>query len=256
MVTVPPLTCIGRNGHPYKRRIEVEEEIVRALAFPPAQWEEMAKRGLSSEALVFLIRSIRNTDRDVAGRLIKELNHRILRTAKRWCRGFDRLTTESILLAVEQKVIDLLLASVPTASSEYLEAVFDRKVKQYTLNEIDRISEHTVVPASSLRIGADEEDPEQLHERIEDDAPNPEQLLIEVQESIRRAQNLPKALAAIRDPRHRKAVLLHHVRGWPLSSQDPSTPSLARLFNKSPRQIHNWIKAALKDMRGILEEES
>lgn len=243
MVTIPPLTCTGRNGQPYKRRAEVEQEILRTLTLPPTQWGEMAN-GLSSEALVFLIRLVRNTDRDVAGRLIEQLNHRILRTARKWCGGFDRLT------------IELLLASVPTRSSEYLEAVFDRKVKQYTLNEVDRISERTVIPASSLRIAADDEGPEQSHEQVPDDAPNPEQLLIELQDSVRHARNLPKALAAIRDPRHRQAVHLHHVQGWPLSSKDPSAPSLARLFNKSPRQIHNWIKAALEDMQGILEEES
>lgn len=260
MVTVPPLTSIGLNGQPYKRRAEVEQEISRVLALPPAEWESLAapgpKRGLSSEALVFLIRSVRNTDRDLAGRLILQLNRRTLRTTKKWCGGFDRLTTEGILVRVEQKVIDLLLASEPTRSTEYLEIAFASKVKQYALNEVAKIEERTVVPATSLPLDPEAEDLERSHERVRDEAPNPEELLRTLRDPTRREQCLDRAFAAICDPRHREAVRLHYLHDWPISAQDPSTPSLARSFGMSPRQIQNWINTGLKDMLSVLKEES
>lgn len=102
------------EGPALTRRPGTEDEIRRALASAPATWDDLAKADppnrLSSSALVFLIRSVRDSDRNLAGELIQTLNHRILQTARRWCRGFDPMTTEDILDKVLTEMLDRLLA--------------------------------------------------------------------------------------------------------------------------------------------------
>ena len=58
-----------------------------------------------------------------------------------------------------------------------------------------------------------------------------------------------KAVESVKDRRHVDAVILHYVRGWPITDHDPTKPSLERHFGKSGRQIQNWIKSALATMR-------
>jgi len=59
--------------------------------------------------LVYLIRALRDTDRDLQGRLIQQLNLRTIRYARRFPSGIDPVTAESILLDVEQRIIEALL---------------------------------------------------------------------------------------------------------------------------------------------------
>jgi hypothetical protein len=120
---IPPLTCHDLKGRLYTRRPGTEDEIRRALDAAPATWEQRAKAAppnrLSSEALVFLIRSVRNTDRNLAGKLIGALTERMKQTGSRWCRGFDPMTTEHILDKVLTEMLNRLLALQPTRASEF-----------------------------------------------------------------------------------------------------------------------------------------
>jgi hypothetical protein len=61
-------------------------------------------------------------------------------------------------------------------------------------------------------------------------------------------------LAAVSDPRHREAVMLHHLHGWPITDKDPETPTLCKHFDMTARQIQNWIRTAFDEMRAAVGE--
>jgi len=65
------------------------------------------------------------------------------------------------------------------------------------------------------------------------------------------------ALNVIADERHREAIILHDFRGWPITSQDPTIPTLCSHFGGiTPRQISNWLKGAMAEMRNAIGEKS
>lgn len=261
MKEVPPLTSRDLKGRPYTRRPGTEDEIRRALASAPATWDDLAKAGppnrLSSSALVFLIRSVRDSDRNLAGELIQTLNHRILQTARRWCRGFDPMTTEDILDKVLTEMLSRLLALHPTRASEFLEITFERVVKTRTLNQVAKHSKRIVELSASGSGDSEDGDPreERAEEQITDPSPGPEDIISALTDENHRAALIRKARAAIQDPRHFQALLLRHVHGWPLTASDPLKSSLERHFGKTSRQIQNWINKGIQQMREAIGED-
>jgi hypothetical protein len=258
---IPPLTCHDLKGRLYTRRPGTEDEIRRALDSAPATWEQLAKAGstnrLSSEALVFLIRSVRDTDRNLAGKLIETLTQRVLQTGRRWCRGFDPMTTEHILDKVLTEMLNRLLALQRTRASEFLEIGCEYVVKRLTLNEVGKHSKRIVELKSSGSEDSDDTDsrPERAEEQLADAGPGPEDIVSALADEKHRAALIRKAREAIKDPRHFEAVILYYVHGWPLTASDPSKPSLERHFGKSSRQIHTWIKKGAQQMRESIGED-
>lgn len=261
MKDVPGLTSHSLDGRPYSRRPDTEEQIRRALGSFPAAWDELARAGpptlLSSEALVFLIRSIRDSDRDVTGKLIETLNLRILKTARRWCRGFDPMTTEHILDTVQTEILCRLLALHATRASEFLEVAFDRVVKTRTLNQVakyrNRVVELSASGSGDLRDSDSGE--ERGEERIADPGPGPDAIISALRDAKRREALIRKARAAVKDPRYFEAVLLRYAHDWPLTASDPSKPSLERLFGMTSRQIQSWINKGIQQMRESIGED-
>lgn len=258
MSRVPPLTCSTLDGRPYRRRADVEESILHALERPPAEWPAMASRTgeghLPDEAVVFLMREIRSNDRDNLGRLVHELGLRIARIAKRHAQGFDRDTTFEIVEKVEKQVIDLILAETPSRQSEFLEIAFQKAVERRTINAVAK-RKQAPLPLRAAPVEAredDDEEPERLTERVPDERPNPEEIVSEFEDLGRRPELVRKALNAVKDPRHRDAVILRYLRNWPITDQDPNKPTLARHFGVSGRQIRNWLNDALKAMRAAI----
>jgi hypothetical protein len=238
---IPPLTASKLDGTSYERRPDVEACIAEVLRRPQQEWAEIAPQ-LPDEALVFVIRQVDKKDGTLVGALIRELDRRILKVARRWAKGFSPVTTEEILLAIELKVIELVFADKPSRRSEYLEIAFAHAIKGKTLNEVVA---HKNRPTSINRAQEDGAEPQ---EPI-DNRSGPLEKLLKVENDglVRRA------LAAVPDERHREAVLLRHVEGWPLTTSDPAKPSLERHFGMSGRQIQNWINSALETMRSEIE---
>jgi hypothetical protein len=256
---VPRLTSSKEDGTPYKRFPDVENEIARALSYPRAEWLRMVEgRGrLSRETLVFLIRQLSDSDRDLCGRLIQELCKSVVRIAQEWARGFDRITTDELLLKVEIEIIELVLAETPSRQSEFLEIAFADAVKKRTINAVDK-RKNSPMPLrmqSGGDPGSDKIEIENRAEQVPDEDPTPEQLAEQQENKVRLRELIGKAGAAVKDPRHLEAVILHHVRDWPLTSKDQSTPTLARHFGMSGRQIQNWINNALAVMRTAIGEK-
>ncbi len=261
MKDIPPLSSYDLKGRLYTRRSGTEDEIRGALGSPQATWSALARaappKRLSSEALVFLVRSVRDFDRNLAGELIETLIHRVLQTARRWCRGFDPMTTEDILDKVQTEILDRLLALHPTRASEFLEIAFERVVKTRTLNQVAKHSQRMVgLTHSSSGDFEDGDSPEErTEEQIAAPGPGPEEIVSGLADEKHRAELIRRARAAIKDTRHFEAVLLRYAHGWPITASDPSKPSLERHFGKTSRQIQNWINKGIQQMRESLGED-
>ncbi len=59
-----------------------------------------------------------------------------------------------------------------------------------------------------------------------------------------------EALRAIKNPYHRAAFVLHFYSDWKIESKDADEPTISKHFEKTPRTINNWLKAAEEDLKG------
>ena len=240
MSTIPPLTKSKLDGTPYKRRADIEACIAEVLQRPQNEWATIAGE-LPDEALVFIIRQADKNDSNLIGGLVKDLSRRIVNVGRRWAKGFSLVTTEEILLAVETKVIELVFLERPSRQSEYLEIAFANAVKKRTLSEVIAQRNQASIMCPPVE--------ERGQQQPIDDGAGPLEIILKAEN----AKLARRALAAVPDERHRQAVVLRHVRGWPLTCSDPTQPSLERHFGMSGRQIQNWITSALEIMRAEIE---
>jgi hypothetical protein len=260
-VLVPPLTSTTENGEPYKRRADVEDSIAQVLAQPPSEWVAIAtvkgEHRLADEALVFLVRAAGSGLPDVVGGLVQELCRRLIRTAKRLAQGFDVSTTETIINSVEIEVIELILTKSPSRQSEFLEIAFKKAIERRTINAVEKYRHD---PMSSIietiQSSEDDHEPIDIVENLADAADGPEKLLLFREAEALNPELLQTACEAVKDHRHRKAVILHLAYRWPITSIDPNKPCLEKYFKISGRRIQDWIKQALKTMRSATGAKS
>ena len=220
---VPPLTSKTENGELYKRRADVEDSIAQVLAQPPSEWVAIAtakgEHRLADEALVFLIRAAGSGLPDVIGGLVNELCRRLIRTAKRLAQGFNVSTTEAIINSVEIEVIELVLTKPPSRQSEFLEIAFKTAVEHRTINAVEKFQHD---PMSSIietiQSSEDDREPIDIVENLADAADGPEKLLLSREAETLKPELLRTAYEAVKDHRHRKAVILHLAYGWPITS--------------------------------------
>jgi DNA-directed RNA polymerase specialized sigma24 family protein len=242
----PPLTKTTAAGKPYVRRQDVTAEIAQLLVTGTSSW---TPDGLASETLVHLIRVLwkRGDEENLLGRFVHRLGRHIGRIAKDVAKGFDPTTTDEIVLNVGKDVVTLVFAESATRQSEFLEVAFRVAVKRRTLNEVQKRKNH---PRQRQLASADGET-NPLKSKA-DNGPTPEEIVIAAEESELGPERIRKGLAAITDPRHREAVVLHYLRGWPITDKNPETPTLCKRFGKSARQIQNWMNDAFDEMRAAL----
>lgn len=210
---------------------------------------------ISNETIVFLVRRSLNENRDVCGQLIRHLGKSVAAIANYWAQGFDPVTTEEILLQVEMEIIGLVLAPTPTRQSEFLEIAFGTAVEHRTINAVDK-RKHSPLPLSAPIADdlAERTQAEVLEERVADEGPGPEDLAAQLEDKVRRRELMKTARASVKDPRHLEAVILRHVHGWPITDKSGTKPTLVKHFNKSEKQIRNWISEGLKAMRAAIGE--
>jgi DNA-directed RNA polymerase specialized sigma24 family protein len=247
-VGIAPLASSDRHGKPYKRYSDVEEEISRVLSTDVSTW---SATGLKSETIVHLIRKLRACGEiEVLGRLVDMLGRRISRIATGCAQGFDQTTTEEIVLQVGVEVIELVLAKTSSRQSEFLEIAFRQAVKRRTLNHVEKRSHHPR-PHQFVARRADVDEssgnPSDPINALENDAPGPEEIVLE-------AEQIRAGLAAITNPHHRKAIVLHYLQGWPITDKDPEKQTLCTHFRVTDRQIRTWMNTALSQMRDALGE--
>ncbi|MFO0796109.1 MAG: hypothetical protein U0804_01465 [Gemmataceae bacterium] len=242
-----PLTKVRKDGKPYARYADVEAEIRHVLATDPPGWSPV---GLKSETLVYLVRELRwNPERDdVLGRLVNQLGRRAGVIARDYTGRYPQAVRNEIEETVESKVVELLFALRPSTKSENLEVNFRTTVECLVLNEIRR-NKRNPRPRQFAPLGDSAEgEPESQDQgdAIPDTQPGPSELA-EVRDLLRRG------LDAITDPRHREAVILRYEKGWQVGDGD-QTETISYQLDVSRRQIQEWIRAAVAQMRQALGE--
>jgi hypothetical protein len=256
-IAIPPLTSTTDSGEPYKRHDAVEDELRSVLPLGPAAWTAR-KRELKCESLVFLHRSIRRQDDHVAGVLHQEITNRTMQLGSRFIYGIYEEARNFILSEVESELTVLLLAEVPSRQSEYLEIGFGQTIYRHTLNAIERYMSTPLAHQDNSKKKYDKEDADEIRravEQVPDGSAGPHESLVENQTEQLWAAWVEKALKFVTNQKHREAVILKYLKGWPVTSQDPDKPCLARRFKVSARQIQNWIDIALEQMRnGMIGE--
>ncbi len=252
---VAPLTQATRDGRPYKRRDDIEAEIGRAIAGDPTSWQI---EPLKSETIVYLLRWLRRHGKDaMLGPLLDHLARRISRIAKDFVQDCDKSTAEDIVTRVGEDVVDQVFAQTVSRQSEFLEISFRQAVRRRTLNQIEkRKSQPRFVQFSSAAGNQTDRDDRSSNtiEALASADPNPEDAVLESETRALTPERIRTGLAAITDARHREAIILHFLQGWPITDQNPETPTLTRHFRVSARSISTWIKGALAEMRDAIGE--
>jgi hypothetical protein len=253
-VRVSPLTQTAQKGGDlYMRHADVEAEIAEALGTDPATW---TPKTLKSETLVHLVRWVwPNNDGELIGKIIGELGRRLGRIVKDVASGLSESEAGELAADVAGKVNCLIFASVPSRQSEFLEVSFRSCVKRHSLKERAKVDERKAHVLAETSLGSAQsfgEDGGGIIASLADDEPSPEDLAMKAELERLNPERVQNVLAAIANPLHREAVILHFLKDWPIESNDPQLPTLSTHFGKSGRQIQNWIKTAKKEVRTAL----
>lgn len=249
-----PLMHVSKNGQHYKRRPDVEAQINEMLAREPSTWEP---NQLKSESLVSLIRWLwLKDDKQNIGRLIECLGGRIAMIASDFTSGFNQSTADDFGTDVAYDVCKHIFAPTPTRQSEFLEISFRQAVERRAINRRSKLKyrrKHER-PEAAFEPATSDEGEIGIVESHADGAPGPEETVIQSQEKKLAPERVRAGLSAITDERHREAVILHYLQGWPITDKDPNIPTLKTHFSMSARQIQNWINTARGEMRAALGE--
>lgn len=248
-----PLTCFTKEGKPYSRHKEVEDEIARALGISHTIWCDQSWR---IETLVHLIRLRRHDDDPhILGMLTFQFFERVKPIVNRSSRGYGPADSEEIQIEVANELGDLLTESPPSRTAEYLEVDAATVVKQATLRVINRVQDR---PKARQFQSADQDEDGQYTPtvaRLASAALNPEEHLLAMGEE--ESGGVLRYLDAVTDPRHREAFILRHIYNWPLRDGPDDAPTLCERFKPtSDRQIRNWINTAIHQIQEAYGEES
>lgn len=252
--TVPPLVsrCV-KTGDVYARRADVETEILAALALPPEQWlAHMPLRGgWQNETRVHLLRRLRQPGQaHLFGKILDTLMKRVEPVVERWSRGFSDVDLDAIKTVVGETIVERILDVEATRRSEFVEVSMATVIKNETLK---------AVGYRRVRSNVNHSQPEKRDKQgelvdpvpsIADGRPDPLQSLM-----LKNRPKLRQILKAVRNPLHRRAFILFHLRGWPYFPKTSGGPSLCGTFNRSDRQIRTWIDTARADMQKFLGDQ-
>ncbi len=188
--------------------------------------------------------------------MIECLGKRIAQIARDFASGFPPNIAEDLAIEIAEEVNLLIFASTPSRQSEILEVVFRSAIERRAVNKRSKIKQRLKHEVSESRIQAKDtgEDTNGIIASHSDGKPDPGEIALLAEAQHLRPERIRKALAAISNPLHREAVILHHLQGWQISSTASAIPTLSTHFKKSSRQIQNWLKAAMKQMRTALGE--
>ena len=250
-----PLTRSTKDGRPYARPPEVEsqlEELLRASAEEQLARARIADKALpkyvKDECLVYLIRESWLADDSARySDLTAQLLGRCTRSIQRNLRALGVAADDKRDLYGD--VIAAMIGAIldEDGAGEFYQVRFRRALRFLILKVYEKYArrQERAQCEDSLNApsGGDDEGQENgvaLEERVgwsEDVADDVGQYLV-----------LREAIAAIRDPRHREAFVLHYYDDWPIETKDPLDPSISRHFGVTPRTVSNWLRAAERDL--------
>lgn len=252
-----PLSGRNADGVAYQRAAEVEHQIRAVARLRPDQLRARASITESSdpdflkeEALVYLIRRFLREQPRLASDLSEALIRRCGRILDAHLRKLGpEAAAEGYRDGIERLFRPIL--DLKGSGADFLEVRFWVAMERIAIRvfheQLKRVqAQQRTVPITSLP-GYDQDDAEDVRRarrRTGDlegvDLPEDPPAL---QDSVIR-----DAVSRIRDPNHRSAFLLRHYYGWPIEDQDPTVRTISRHFDKDPRTIRNWLKAAEKDL--------
>ena len=250
-----PLTHSKMDGTPYFRRPKVEAQIAAALATDPSTWKS---RKWESETMIYLIRlQWRSGNESSVLPLFEKLGTNISTVVRDNAQGLDTVTTELIIDEIEKEVVGLIFAEVPSRKSEFLEVSIRLAIKRRTLTWIKKLNLSNVRTITESSLGSIIQDDETTNviQLYPDELPEPVDLLIGKEDLRLNPERIRGALAAVTNPKHREAFVLHYMEGWPIKSVDPAIVTLCTHFKRSDRQISTWINTARSEMRNAMGEE-
>jgi hypothetical protein len=245
---IAPLTQRKKDGSPYVRPPDVEAEIAEVVASDPATWSVSV---LKSETLVHLVRWLwKRNDLRLIGKVIDCLGKRIAQIARDFSSGLGKSGAEDFAIEIAEELNLLIFAQAATRQSEFLECAFRTAVRRRAINKRTKLRErlkHEKCESSLPEIESDGKEIGivSLHA---DGEPAPDQMASD-------SESTGRTLAAVSNPLHREAFVLHCLQGWPLYDEDETIPTLSTRFGRSPRQIQNWIAKARSEMRTALGDE-
>jgi hypothetical protein len=244
----------------YKRWPDLEAEIQRVSRLPQAHWlSELPD--LHDETVAYLTMRTDKGMPQLFASLLQEVAKRTVAVAKRWARGLDKIQAEYIISQVEMEILELALSETNCLQREFLEYSFAKAVEHRTLNAVEKYRNSTMgkreefVPESDGSDIGDLDEIERPIEFLNDGRPGQLATLLKIEDETLQQELVKTASAAVKDPRHLEAVILHHVEGWPISSKDPNKWTLERYFKAKPRTIKYWLKNALEAMQDAIGEK-
>ena len=255
---IPPLRKVSPAGDLYARRPAIETLIGHCCEMP---FEALIERAgikdrrhpdyLPSEVLVHYLRATRsdNTDRRFE-KLYDIVIARLVRNLRPAVHGDKESAWQSEL---QERVTERFVIRLMKDRSEYREALdifevaFDRAARALKVDML-RIMGRRVPPTASL----EDEDSGEIREDIELalQALNPLAKPMELQMTYR--IQLRRAIDSLPDNERRVIDMI--FAGIPAESDDPNTPSIARILNCHPKTVRNRRDNAINKLKKLLGE--
>ena len=220
------------------------------LLLDPWRWSRAAG-SLKSESLVFLTRYIRDTNDIVCGELMLKLRERTIRTAYNWIYDVYETAMDILIYDVEMEVTQLILAKTVSRRSEILEIAFGQFVARRTLNAVKKFKKTPMGQQGQVVADPVDGDGDEIERPIEfaaDTRPGAADIFLRNEHVEGCRKMIEQASSAVKDRRHLKAAVLRYVEGL-------SMTKLAGRFERSTRQMQNWLNTALQQMEQALAGE-
>jgi DNA-directed RNA polymerase specialized sigma24 family protein len=245
-ITLKTLTNCNKDNVPYFRRDLVTRQIKEVLSQATETirhriliTDEASEDALKSETLVYLLREFWQTE--MFNLIYETLSQRILRIIyqfRQQISSFDDFA-QNIQLTFLEKVLDF-----ETNQGDYAQVSFGEFIIGLKLNEYRKYG----VRAKKDGIT------DSTDENIEAETDKSKTELASNEITIEKRLLHREALKQLPD-KIREACILHYLKGWKIKSNNENEPTLAKHFQKSDRQIRNWLREAaviLADWKGVL----
>lgn len=223
----------------YKRREDTTLQIIASLRLEKTELRRRIADGdLKSETLVYLFREF--LESDLRDEIYTVLSKRILAILfKRFhakVKDFDDFA-QNIQTDFLEKVCDFV-----TSKGDFAQASFGNFILGLAQNEFRKYIIKAKKDAKTDATDEDAKDERAAFELESNEITDEKKLLI--REAL---SQLPENI--------RQACILHYLKGWKIHSKNDFEPTLTKYFEKSDRQIRNWLSQAekiLADWKGVL----
>lgn len=243
-VLLDPLTRRSLNNEIYKRSPEVEAQILEALQLEESLLLDrvgisdfQASGYLKEEGVIYLIRRFKAEGKsELVNDLLNRFAQRIKlpihkQISKIIHREYVEDACQDVLIEAIQKITDL-----SSDKADFAQVRFKLWLDKVTLNTLrphfknqtqDRCSESDI----------------EVNESRQSVLPSTEEALIDL-ETHKLLLKMAYRLLDDLSEKERAAFLLRNFVGWEIENQDPSIMTISRYFDRSPRTISNWLRAA------------